>query len=189
MDVSDRAQIDAACTAIEAQFGRIDVCVNNAGFLSYANCEETTPELWHKTMRINLDGVFFVTQRVVGEMKARGFGRIVNVSSFGAKTGGMSPLPAYAASKGGVISLTFSFAREYAAFGVTCNALAPAFVKTQMVTEQVSAERQVELLKLIPVGRFCELEEFAHCVLFLAHPLSGFITGEVLDLNGGLQFD
>ena len=189
MDVSDRAQIDAACTAIEAQFGRIDVCVNNAGFLSYANCEETTPELWHKTMRINLDGVFFVTQRVVGGMKTRGFGRIVNIASFGAKTGGMSPLPAYAASKGGVISLTFSFAREYAAFGVTCNALAPAFVKTQMVTEQVSAERQVELLKLIPVGRFCELEEFAHCVLFLAHPLSGFITGEVLDLNGGLQFD
>ena len=189
MDVSDRAQIDTACTAIEAEFGRIDVCVNNAGFLSYANCEETTPELWHKTMRINLDGVFFVTQRVVGGMKTRGFGRIVNIASFGAKTGGMSPLPAYAASKGGVISLTFSFAREYAAFGVTCNALAPAFVKTQMVTEQVSAERQVELLKLIPVGRFCELEEFAHCVLFLAHPLSGFITGEVLDLNGGLQFD
>ena len=189
MDVSDRAQIDTACTAIEAEFGRIDVCVNNAGFLSYANCEETTPELWHKTMRINLDGVFFVTQRVVGGMKTRGFGRIVNVSSFGAKTGGMSPLPAYAASKGGVISLTFSFAREYAAFGVTCNALAPAFVKTQMLTEQVSAERQVELLRMIPVGRFCELEEFAHCVLFLAHPSSGFITGEVLDLNGGLQFD
>ena len=189
LDVSDRAQIDTACTAIEAEFGRIDVCVNNAGFLSYANCEETTPELWHKTMRINLDGVFFVTQRVVGGMKTRGFGRIVNVSSFGAKTGGMSPLPAYAASKGGVISLTFSFAREYAAFGVTCNALAPAFVKTQMLTEQVSAERQVELLRMIPVGRFCELEEFAHCVLFLAHPSSGFITGEVLDLNGGLQFD
>lgn len=189
MDVSDRAQIDAACTAIEEVFGRIDVCVNNAGFLSYANCEETTPELWHKTMRINLDGVFFVTQRVVGGMKTRGFGRIVNIASFGAKTGGMSPLPAYAASKGGVVSLTFSFAREYAPFGVTCNALAPAFVKTQMVTEQVSAERQVELLRMIPVGRFCELEEFAHCVLFLAHPLSGFITGEVLDLNGGLQFD
>ncbi len=189
MDVSDRGQIDAACTAIEAEFGRIDVCVNNAGFLSYANCEETTSELWHKTMRINLDGVFFVTQRVVGGMKTRGFGRIVNIASFGAKTGGMSPLPAYAASKGGVISLTFSFAREYAMFGVTCNALAPAFVKTQMLTEQVDAERQVELLKLIPVGRFCELEEFAHCVLFLAHPMSGFITGEVLDLNGGLQFD
>jgi 3-oxoacyl-[acyl-carrier protein] reductase len=189
MDVSDRAQVHAACDAIEARFGRIDVCVNNAGFLQYANCEETTPELWHKTLRVNLDGTFFVSQRVAPCMKARGFGRIVNVSSYGAKTGGLSPLPAYAASKGGIISLTFSFAREYAAFGVTCNAIAPTFVKTQMLTEQVSAERQEELRKKIPVGRFCELEEFAHCVLFLAHPMSGFITGEVLDLNGGLQFD
>ena len=189
MDVGDQAQVHAACDQIERQFGRIDVCVNNAGFLQYANCEQTTPELWHKTLRTNLDGVFFVSQRVAPGMKARGFGRIVNVSSFGAKTGGLSPLPAYAASKGGVISLTFSFAREYAAYGVTCNALAPTFVKTQMLTEQVSAERQAELRQKIPVGRFCELEEFAHCVLFLAHPMSGFITGEVLDLNGGLQFD
>jgi 3-oxoacyl-[acyl-carrier protein] reductase len=189
MDVSDQAQVLAACDAIEARFGRIDVCVNNAGFLQYANCEETTPELWHKTLRVNLDGTFFVSQRVAPGMKARGFGRIVNVSSYGAKTGGLSPLPAYAASKGGIISLTFSFAREYAAFGVTCNAIAPTFVKTQMLTEQVSAERQEELRRLIPVGRFCELEEFAHSVLFLAHPMSGFITGEVLDLNGGLQFD
>lgn len=189
MDVSDQAQVHAACDAIESRFGSIDVCVNNAGFLQYANCEQTTPELWHKTLRINLDGVFYVSQRVAPGMKARGFGRIVNVSSYGAKTGGLSPLPAYAASKGGVTSLTFSFAREYAPFGVTCNALAPTFVKTQMLTEQVSAERQAELRQKIPVGRFCELEEFAHCVLFLAHPMSGFITGEVLDLNGGLQFD
>ncbi len=189
MDVGDLAQVHAVCTQVEQRFGRIDVCVNNAGFLQYANCEQTTPELWHKTLRTNLDGVFYVSQRVAPGMKARRFGRIVNVSSFGAKTGGLSPLPAYAASKGGVISLTFSFAREYAAFGVTCNALAPTFVKTQMLTEQVSAERQAELRQKIPVGRFCELEEFAHCVLFLAHPLSGFITGEVLDLNGGLQFD
>ncbi len=189
MDVSNLAQVHSACDAIEAHFGRIDVCVNNAGFLQYANCEETTPELWHKTLRVNLDGVFYVSQRVAPGMKARGFGRIVNISSFGAKTGGLSPLPAYAASKGGVTSLTFSFAREYAAFGVTCNALAPTFVKTQMLTEQVSPERQEELRKKIPVGRFCELDELAHCVLFLAHPMSGFITGEVLDLNGGLQFD
>ncbi len=166
MDVSDHGQVHATCDQIEAHFGRIDVCVNNA-----------------------VDGVFFVSQRVAPSMKARGFGRIVNMSSYGAKTGGLSPLPAYAASKGAVISLTFSFAREYAPFGVTCNALAPTFVKTQMLTEQVSAERQAELRRKIPVGRFCELEELAHCVLFLAHPLSGFITGEVLDLNGGLQFD
>lgn len=189
MDVTDRARVHAACQAIEARFGRIDVCVNNAGYLQYAGCEDTTPELWRRTLAVNLDGVFHVSQRVAPGMKARGFGRIVNVSSFGAKTGGLSPVPAYAASKGGVTSLTFSFAREYAPFGVTCNAIAPTFVKTQMLTEQVSPQRQEELRRRIPVGRFCELEEFAHAVLFLAHPLSGFITGEVLDLNGGLQFD
>ena len=189
MDVSQIEAVHAACDLVEAQWGRIDVCVNNAGFLQYADCEQTTPELWHKTLRINLDGVFYVSQRVAPGMKARGFGRIVNIASYGAKTGGLSPLPAYAASKGGVVSLTFSFARQYAAYGVTCNALAPTFVKTQMLTEQVSAERQAQLREMIPVHRFCELEELAHAVLFLAHPLSGFITGEVLDMNGGLQFD
>jgi NAD(P)-dependent dehydrogenase (short-subunit alcohol dehydrogenase family) len=81
MDVSDYAQVQSACDAIENHFGRIDVCVNNAGFLQYANCEQTTPELWHKTLRINLDGVFYVSQRVAPGMKARGFGRIVNMSS------------------------------------------------------------------------------------------------------------
>jgi 3-oxoacyl-[acyl-carrier protein] reductase len=189
MDVSDYVAVDVACTHIEHHFGRIDVCVNNAGVLDYSNCENTSPELWHRIMKVNLDGVFFVSKRVAPGMKSRGFGRIINVASFAAKTGGLSPVPAYAASKGGVVTLTFSFAREYAAFGVTCNAIAPAFIKTQMITEQVSPERQTELKKMIPVGRFCEPEEFAHCVLFLAHPMSGFITGEVLDLNGGLQFD
>lgn len=189
MDVTDPAAIDRAFAAIEHRWGRIDVCVNNAGILSYADCETTTPETWRKVLAVNLDGVLYVSQRAVRGMKARGYGRIVNVASFAAKTGGLSPTPSYAASKGGMITLTYSFARQFAPFGITCNAIAPAFVKTQMVTEQLSPARQAELRKMIPVGRFCELEEFAHCVLFLAHPLSGFITGEVLDLNGGLQFD
>src|SRR5882672_7230257 len=189
MDVTDSAAITRAFSAIEHRWGRIDVCVNNAGILAYADCESTDAETWRKVLAVNLDGVMFVSQRAVRGMKARGYGRIVNVSSFAAKTGGLTPTPSYAASKGGVVALTYSFARQYAPFGITCNAIAPAFVKTQMVTEQLSAARQIELRKMIPVGRFCEPEEFAHCVLFLAHPLAGFITGEVLDLNGGLQFD
>jgi 3-oxoacyl-[acyl-carrier protein] reductase len=189
MDVTDVGAIDRACAAVEDRWGRIDVCVNNAGILSYADCEQTTPELWRKVLAVNLDGALFVSQRVVRGMKQRRYGRIVNVASFAAKTGGLSPAPAYAASKGALVTLTFSFARQYAPFGITCNAIAPAFVKTQMVTAQLSAARQQEMQARIPVGRFCEPDEFAHCVLFLAHPLSGFITGEVLDLNGGLQFD
>ncbi|MEP6770485.1 MAG: SDR family oxidoreductase, partial [Polaromonas sp.] len=86
-------------------------------------------------------------------------------------------------------SLTFSLARELAPFGVTANAVAPAYVKTPMITEQLNEEQRQKLLKDIPVGRFCEPEEFAHVVRFLASPLSGFITGEIIDLNGGLLMD
>jgi len=189
MDVSEPESVQTICAQAQAWQGHVDVLVNNAGILKYADCEQTTPALFRETLAVNLEGVFYVSQQIAPRMAERGFGRIVNVASFGAKTGGLSPVPAYAASKGGVVSLTFSFARQYANQGVTCNAIAPTFVKTQMLTEQVSLERQQVLRAMIPVNRFCELEEFAHCVLFLAHPMSGFITGEVLDLNGGIQFD
>ncbi|HJS31114.1 MAG TPA: SDR family oxidoreductase, partial [Alphaproteobacteria bacterium] len=92
-------------------------------------------------------------------------------------------------SKGALAALTFSLARESAAFGVTVNAIAPAYVMTPMVTEQLTEAQREALIAQVPVGRFCEPEEFAHCVRFLAHELSGFITGEILDLNGGLHFD
>ena len=96
---------------------------------------------------------------------------------------------AYATSKGALAALTFSLAREAAPHGVTVNAIAPAYVKTPMVTEQLNEAQRRQILAQIPVGRFCEPEEFAHAVRFLASPLAGFITGEVLDLNGGLHMD
>jgi len=184
-DVSD----PAAVKNILKEIGQVDVLVNNAGILSNNKAEATTPDEWRKVLASNLDGVFYFSREVIPGMKARRWGRIVNTCSLAAKTGGLTAGTAYAASKGALTSLTFSLARELAPFGVTVNGISPAYVKTPMVTEQLTEAQRKALLGQIPVGRFCEPEEFAHVVRFLVSPLAGFITGEIVDLNGGLVMD
>ena len=188
-DVSDSDAVRQAHQQVEKTLGPIDVLVNNAGVLSNEKAEATADDEWRRVLSVNLDGAFYWSRAVLPGMKQRRWGRIVNVASLAAKTGGLTAGTAYAASKGALTSLTFSLARESAAHGVTVNAISPAYVKTPMVTEQLNDAQQRQILAQIPVGRFCEPEEFAHAVCFLASPLSGFITGEVLDLNGGLQMD
>jgi 3-oxoacyl-[acyl-carrier protein] reductase len=188
-DVSDSGAVKQAHQQVEATLGPVDVLVNNAGVLSNEKAEATGDDEWRRVHAINVDGAFYWSRCVLPGMKKRGWGRIVNVASLAAKTGGLTAGTAYATSKGALTSLTFSLARESAAHGVTVNAISPAYVKTPMVTEQLNEAQQRQILAQIPVGRFCEPEEFAHAVRFLASPLSGFITGEVLDLNGGLHMD
>jgi 3-oxoacyl-[acyl-carrier protein] reductase len=188
-DISDPAAVNAGHALIVKAFGPVDILVNNAGILSNNKVEATEASEWRRVLGANLDGAFYLAQQVVPAMKARRFGRIINTSSLAAKTGGLTAGTAYSVSKGAVSSLTFSLARELAPFGVTANAVAPAYVKTPMITEQLDEAQRQKLLKDIPVGRFCEPEEFAHVVRFLASPLSGFITGEIIDLNGGLLMD
>jgi 3-oxoacyl-[acyl-carrier protein] reductase len=188
-DISDPAAVHAAHALVEQRLGTVDVLVNNAGILSNNKIEATSASEWRRVMGANLDGAMYWAQAVVPGMKARRWGRIVNTSSLAAKTGGLTAGTAYSVSKGAMSALTFSLARELAAFGITANGIAPAYVKTPMITEQLTEAQRQELLKQIPVGRFCEPEEFAHTVRFLASPLSGFITGEILDLNGGLLMD
>jgi 3-oxoacyl-[acyl-carrier protein] reductase len=188
-DVSNAGSCDEAVGKIEQTAGPIDILVNNAGVLSNHKAAETTPEEWRRVLAVNLDGAFYLSRRVLPGMKSQRFGRIVNVCSLAMKSGGITAGTAYTASKGALAALTFSLAREAAPFGVTVNAISPAYVRTPMVTEQLTEAQRQALLAQIPVGRFCEPEEFAHCVAFLVAPLSGFITGEVLDLNGGLHFD
>jgi 3-oxoacyl-[acyl-carrier protein] reductase len=184
-DISDPMAVAKAMRGI----GRVDVLVNNAGILSNSKSEATSPEEWRRVLAANLDGAFYLSRQVIPGMKKRRWGRIVNTCSLAAKTGGLTAGTAYATSKGALTSLTFSLARELAPFGVTVNGISPAYVRTPMVTKQLNAAQRRSVLAQIPVGRFCEPEEFAHVVRFLVHPLAGFITGEIVDLNGGVIMD
>ena len=189
LDVSDPDMVNAACKRIVKNQGGVDVLVNNAGILSNNKAVETSPEEWRRIMSVNLDGAFYLSRACLPAMKAKGWGRIINVCSLAAKTGGLTAGTAYTTSKGGMGTLTFSLAREVAGFGVTVNGVAPAYIKSPMVTEQLTADQRRKLLAEIPVGRFCEAKEVAHLIRFLASPLAGFITGEIVDINGGLHLD
>jgi 3-oxoacyl-[acyl-carrier protein] reductase len=184
-DITDPAAVERVAKRI----GEVDILVNNAGILSNNKSEATSPEEWRRVLSVNLDGAFYMARAFIPGMKRRRWGRIVNTCSLAAKSGGITAGTAYTASKGAMTSLTFSLARELASFGVTVNGISPAYVKTPMVTEQLTEAQRQALIAQIPVGRFCEPEEFAHVVRFLVSPLSGFITGEIVDLNGGLVMD
>jgi 3-oxoacyl-[acyl-carrier protein] reductase len=188
-DISQVEKVTAAVAEVEKKLGPVSVLVNNAGILSNNKSADTTPEEWRRVLGVNLDAAFFLARAVLPGMKQRRYGRVVNVCSLAMKSGGLTAGTAYTTSKSAIGGLTFSLAREVAAFGVTVNGIAPAYVKTPMVTEQLTEAQRQALLAQIPVGRFCEPEEFAHCVAFLVSPMSGFITGEILDINGGLHFD
>lgn len=189
LDVTDPAAVEEAYQAIRTAHGPVSILVNNAGILSNNKAVETSPEEWRQVMAVNLDGAFYLSRQVLGDMREARWGRIINMCSLGIKTGGLTAGTAYAASKGGLGVLTFSLARESAAFGVTVNGIAPGYVLTPMVTEQLTEAQRQKLLAEIPVGRFCKAEEVAHCVSYLAGPHSGFITGEIIDINGGLHMD
>ena len=188
-DISSPAAVDAAVQQLRAAWGDVDVLVNNAGILSNNKAVQTSADEWKRVLAVNLDGAFYLARALMEDMKRKRWGRIVNITSLAAKTGGITAGTAYSVSKGALISLTFSLAAELAPFGVTVNGIAPAYVRTPMVTEQLSAEQRRTIEEKIPVKRFCEPEEVAHVVRFLVHPLAGFITGEIIDQNGGLQFD
>jgi 3-oxoacyl-[acyl-carrier protein] reductase len=189
LDVSDPSSVAVACARIRQELGSVSVLVNNAGILSNNKSAATTPEEWRRILAVNLDGAFYLSREWLPEMMRAGWGRIVNICSLAMKSGGITAGTAYTASKGGLAALTFSQAKEAAAYGVTVNGIAPAYIKTPMVTEQLTEEQRQQLLAQIPVRRFCEAGEVAHVVRFLVSPLSGFITGEIIDINGGLHLD
>jgi 3-oxoacyl-[acyl-carrier protein] reductase len=159
----------------------IEVLVNNAGIKDDVLMMWMKDEQWENVMRTNLDSFFYVTRQVLNDMLMKRNGRIVNVVSLS----GLKGLPGqtnYSAAKGGVIAATKALAQEVGRRGITVNAVAPGFIKTDM-TENISEK---EMKAIIPVNRFGTAEEVAHVVAFLVSPESGYITGEVISINGGM---
>ena len=189
LDISLPDAVANECNFIRKNYGEVSVLVNNAGVLSNNKILDTSGNEWRRILSVNLDGAFYLSQQWLPGMRTRGWGRIVNICSLAMKTGGITAGTAYTASKGALASLTFSLAREFAPPGVTGNGIAPAYIESPMITDYLTEEQQNSLLEQIPVGRFCKADEVANVVRFLISPLSGFITGEIIDMNGGLHMD
>jgi NAD(P)-dependent dehydrogenase (short-subunit alcohol dehydrogenase family) len=183
MDVSDEASVDAGFSELESSCGPAEILVLNAGIFVVESLPETTRASWERTLAVNLTGPFLCVKRSILLMESRGYGRIVAIGSSAGKTGGSKPYAAYAASKAGLMTLMRSVAMEYAGRGITANAIAPAVIATDMMTE-VS-----DLAGRVPVGRPGTPEDVAAAVAFLASENAAYITGEVMDVNGGFIID
>jgi 3-oxoacyl-[acyl-carrier protein] reductase len=182
-DVSEEASVDAAFGEVEAALGTASVLVLNAGIFPVVPFEQTSLELWERTLAINLTGSFLAARRALPGMREQGYGRIVGIGAAAGKGGGSRSLAAYAASKAGVMTLMKSIANEYAKDGITANAIAPAFIDTG----KLAATR--ETASRIPVGRYGTIDEVATLAVFLCSAHAGYITGEIVDINGGTLVD
>jgi 3-oxoacyl-[acyl-carrier protein] reductase len=176
-DISQAAEVTRMIRAIEQELGPVAILVNNAGITRPQPLDEITEQDWDDLLTLNLKSYFLVTQAVLPQMRAQQWGRIINLSSVAAQTGGVVG-PHYAASKAGILGLTHSYAALLAKEGITVNAIAPALVLTEMVTSNPKARPD-----LIPVGRFGTVEEVAEVAVMLAG--NGYITGQTINVNGG----
>ena len=176
-DVSVAAAVKLMVAEVGARLGGIDILVNNAAIAHPRNLEDITETEWDEVLAINLKSVFLVTQAVVGGMRQRKWGRIINLSSVAAQTGGAVGAH-YAASKAGIIGLTHSCASSFVREGITVNAIAPALIETDMVTSNPNASPD-----LIPMGHFGSVDDVASVAVMLA--MNDYMTGQTLSVNGG----
>jgi 3-oxoacyl-[acyl-carrier protein] reductase len=184
MDVSDEASIQTTAKAAIAHFGSVDILVNNAGITRDTLLLRMKRADWDAVMTTNLTGAFLLTQSLLNPMLRARWGRIINITSVVGRTG-QAGQANYAASKAGLIGFTLSMARELAPRSITVNAVAPGYIETAM-TAVLDEKQREALLSHIPLGRPGTDEDVAHAVGFLASPQAGYITGHVLDVNGGL---
>jgi 3-oxoacyl-(acyl-carrier-protein) reductase len=181
--IADPAEVEKLHAEIVRDFGRVDILVNNAGITRDKSFKKMTKELWDEVIATDLTGVFLTTKQFIEAMAERGWGRVINISSVIGEVGNFGQVN-YAAAKAGLFGFTKSLAREYARKGVTVNAVAPGFIKTRMT--DVVPEAALEVVKAAtPLGRLGDPAEVAAGVVFLASEAAAFITGHVLDINGG----
>ena len=183
-DVSSFEACAAGVKQVEAALGPIDVLVNNAGITRDAQLHRMTPQQWNEVINTNLGSLFNMTRQVIGGMRDRKFGRIVNISSINGQKGQFGQVN-YSASKAGDIGFTKALAQEGARLGVTVNAICPGYIATDMVKAMSQEVLEKNVLPEIPIGRLGEPEEIGRCAVFLASDDAGYITGATLTANGG----
>ncbi len=185
--VADRKEVTEAVAALRKTFGPVTVVVNNAGISNFVPFEEVTDELWDRTMEINLKGTFIVTQVVLPDMKAAGWGRIINISSSSAQSGTQG-MAAYSSSKGGVISFTKTLALELSPLGITVNNIPPASIAGTIMYEankDLMPMTPEQAARMMPVRRLGEAADIANAVSWLASEATGYVTGQTIGVNGG----
>jgi NAD(P)-dependent dehydrogenase (short-subunit alcohol dehydrogenase family) len=184
-DIGDASEVSKLAQEVNNFLGGVDILVNNAGITRDRSFKKMTQEMWDTVIAVDLTGVFTVTKQFIDGMADRGWGRVISISSIVGELGNFGQAN-YAAAKSGVIGLTKTLAREYARKGVTVNAIAPGFIRTRMLQE--IPEKALEtVINMTPVGRLGEPTEVAAAVAFLASPAASYITGHVLDVNGGMS--
>ncbi|HEV7661972.1 MAG TPA: SDR family NAD(P)-dependent oxidoreductase [Chloroflexota bacterium] len=185
-DFERPGEAEAAAKVCQEFLGPIDVLVNNAGESSRESIENLTDIEWRRVFQVNLDAAFELSRAVLPGMRARHWGRIVNIASISGQTGGVRGSVVYASSKGALIAFTKALARDVGGDGVTVNAVAPGQVATEMGSN-LTAEQLRDLTAQIPVRRLGRPDEIASAVRFLASAEAGYVTGATIDINGGLS--
>lgn len=186
-DVTDRAACEAAAQKAIAAFGQIDILINNAGITEPLRLLDIGERNWERVIDVNLTGVFYLSQAFLPHMRDRRAGSIACMSSVSAQRGGgIFGGPHYSAAKAGVLGLAKAMAREFGPFGVRVNSVTPGLIQTEITGGMLTDEMRTEILRGIPIGRLGTAEDVARIFLFLASDLSAYVTGAVIDVNGGM---
>lgn len=187
MSVQDHESRGCALQTLYNQWGTVDILVNNAGMAQEKPFIDISEQDFDNMIAVNLKGPFMLCQAVIPEMVRRGWGRIINISSIGGQWGGFNQVH-YAGAKAGLINLTRSLARIYSQEGITINAVAPGLIHTEMIAREINSELGKEKVRGIPAGRIGETKEIADVVKFLVSNEAGYITGQTINVNGGMYF-